>query len=65
MSDDCPQCSSSGRVVTAVTVAAMGQDPRSVLVTRQCTSAGCHLKYAVLKSESDLTAEERGLWWNR
>ena len=51
--------------MTTVTVAALGQDPRSVLVTRQCTSAGCHLKYAVLKSESDLTPEERGLWHNR
>ncbi len=51
--------------MTAVTVATMGEDPRSVLVTRQCTGAGCHLKYAVLKSESDLTPEERGLWHNR
>ena len=65
MSDDCPQCSASGRVVTAVTVATLGEDPRSVLVTRQCTNAGCHLKYAVLKSESVLTPEEQGLWWNR
>jgi hypothetical protein len=65
VSDDCPQCSSPGLVVTAVTVATMGADPRSVLVTRQCASAGCHLKYAVMKSEGDLTAEEQALWHNR
>ena len=65
MSDDCPQCSSSGRVVTAVTIATLGKDPRSVLVTRQCASAGCHLKYAVMKSEGDLTEDERALWHNR
>ena len=59
MSDDCPHCSSSGRVVTSVTVATLGENPRSVLVTRQCTSAGCNLKYAVLKSESGLTPEEQ------
>ena len=65
VSDDCPQCSSSGRVVTAVTVVTLGEDPRSVLVTRQCTRPGCHLKYPVLKPESDLTPEELALWWNR
>ena len=51
--------------MTAVTVATMGEDPRSVLVTRQCIGGGCHLKYAVLKSENDLTSEEQGLWHNR
>jgi hypothetical protein len=51
--------------VTAVTVLTMGTDPRSVLVTRQCVSAGCHLKYAVLKSEADLTQDEQALWRNR
>ena len=65
MSDDCPECSSPGRVVTAVTVANLGQDPRTVLVTRQCTSWGCHFKYGVMKTDSELSPEERELWRSR
>jgi hypothetical protein len=62
--DACPQCSSPGEVVTAVTVSTMGTDPRTILVTRQCVTAGCHHKYVVLKPESDLTPEERKRWRN-
>jgi hypothetical protein len=64
VSDACPQCSSPAEVVTAVTVSTMGTDPRTVLVTRQCTTAGCHHKYIVLKPEAELTPEERKLWRN-
>jgi hypothetical protein len=64
VSDDCPQCSSPAGVVTAVTVSTLETDPRSILVTRQCTKAGCHHKYVVLKPESELTPAERELWRN-
>ena len=64
VSDVCPQCSSPAKVVTAVTVSTLGTDPRTILVTRQCTTAGCHHKYIVLKPESELTPEERELWRN-
>ena len=62
MSDACPQCSSKGEVVTAVTVRTMGSDPRTVLVTRLCSTPGCHNKYVVLKPEGELTPAERRLW---
>jgi hypothetical protein len=64
VSDDCPQCASPAEVVTAVTVTTLGSDPRTVLVTRQCRTAGCHHKYVVLKPESALTSEEREHWRN-
>jgi hypothetical protein len=51
-------------VVTAVTVATLGTDPRTVLVTRQCATPGCHHKYIVLKAEGELAAEERDRWHN-
>jgi len=49
-------------VVTAVTVKAMGVNPRTVLVTRLCGGPGCHNKYTVLKTERALSAEERAVW---
>jgi hypothetical protein len=63
-SNACPRCATPASVVTAVTVAALGADPRSVLVTRQCATPGCHHKYVVLKTEGELTAEERDHWRN-
>ena len=60
--DACPECSSTGRVLTVVTVRTLGTEPRTVLVTRLCTSAGCHAKYTVFKPEGELTLEERPLW---
>lgn len=62
MSDDCPECRSHGKVVTAVTVKTLGADPRTVLVTRQCQTPGCHHKYVVLKPEGELMADEREVW---
>ena len=63
VSDACPQCSSPGEVVTAVTVRTMGSDPRTVLVTRMCSTPGCHNKYIVLKPEDQLTPKERERWY--
>ena len=62
MPDECPECSSRGRVLTAVTVHTLGADPRTVLVTRLCAGPGCHHKYIVLKHEQGLTPEEREYW---
>jgi hypothetical protein len=45
-----------------VTVRTLGTEPRTVLVTRLCTSASCHAKYTVFKPEGQVTAEERPLW---
>ena len=60
--DVCPDCTSPGRVVTAVTVRTLGDHPKRVLVTRQCVSETCLLKYPVFKSEAELTSEERAAW---
>lgn len=60
LADACPDCEATGRVVTAVTVSTLGDAPRMVLVTRQCTR--CYHKYPVMKAEPQLTDEERGLW---
>jgi hypothetical protein len=49
-------------VVTTVTVRTMGSDPRTVLVTRLCSTPGCHNKYIVLKPEGELTPAERQRW---
>lgn len=65
MSDACPDCSGRGTVVTAVTVPNLGESPRKVLVTRQCSTQGCHLKFPVVKPEHDLTEEEIRAWRNR
>jgi len=51
-------------VVTAVTVRTLDTDPRTVLVTRQCVTPGCHHKFIVLKPEVDLAPEERDRWHN-
>ena len=64
MADACPECNAPGKVVTAVTVPNLGDDPKAVLVTRQCTGDGCHTKYPVMKTEPQLTPEERRLWRN-
>ena len=60
--DACPECSSTGKVLTVVTVRTLGTSPRTVLVSRLCTSATCHAKYVVFKPEGELTAEEHALW---
>jgi len=52
-------------VVTAVTVPNLGERPKKVLVTRQCSTHGCHLKYPVVKPEDELTEEEIRAWRNR
>ncbi|MCP3979815.1 MAG: hypothetical protein GY716_10950 [bacterium] len=63
MPDACPSCSgTTSSVVTSVTVRSMGSDPKSVLVTRLCGTAGCHLKFPVLKPETELDDEERARW---
>ncbi len=62
MSDSCPQCSARGEVITAVTIRTLGTEPRTVLVTRLCTAAGCHHKYVVFKPEDDLGSDEREAW---
>jgi hypothetical protein len=59
---DCPQCGARARVVTAVTIRALGNEPRQVLVTFQCTATHCMFKYPLLKSETDLSDEEREAW---
>ena len=48
--------------MTAVTVQTLGADPRTVLVTRLCSSPDCHHKYIVFKPESELTPDEREGW---
>jgi len=62
VTDGCPDCSSTGTVLTVVTVRTLGTAPRTLLVTRLCSSAGCHAKYTVFKPESELTPEESLLW---
>jgi hypothetical protein len=52
-------------VVTAVTVPNLGERPKKVLVTLQCSTHGCHLKYPVVKPEDELTEEETRAWRNR
>jgi hypothetical protein len=64
-SDACPDCGGPSRVVTSVTVPALGGRPRTVLVTRQCTDDGCHLKFPVFKSEDRLAQDERAAWTRR
>ena len=64
MADSCPRCAHDGYVVTVVTVRTFGEDPKRILVTRQCTGSGCHNKYPILKEERELNDEERALWRN-
>jgi hypothetical protein len=58
----CPDCQSTGSVVTSVTVQTLGTNPRTVLVTRLCQADGCHLKYNEFKSEHELSEDERQRW---
>ena len=62
MSDLCPRCSARGEAITAVTVRTLGTEPRTVLVSRLCTAAGCHHKYVVFKREEALGDDERKAW---
>ena len=64
-SDVCPDCGSPSRVVTSVTVPALGGTPHTVLVTRQCDRESCQLKFPVFKSEGDLARDERAAWTRR
>lgn len=58
----CPQCSSTTRIVTAVTVKTLGLHPRTVLVTYRCESPVCQFKFPLSKPETELTDTERALW---
>ena len=58
----CPDCGAAASVVTAVTVATLGDSPRMILVTRQC--ARCGLKYPVMRAEPELGEDERERWRN-
>lgn len=51
--------------MTAVTVPALGDAPRTVLVTRRCPGASCQTKFPLFKSEHDLTDDERAVWTRR
>jgi hypothetical protein len=48
-----------------VTVPALGDAPRHVLVTRQCSADTCQLKFPVFKTEEALSPEEREVWRRR
>jgi hypothetical protein len=61
----CPECGSTSRVLTCVTVPALGSAPRTVLVTRQCVATGCQFKFPTFSKEHDLTVEERAVWTRR
>ena len=61
----CPDCGSASRVVTAVTVPALGDAPRTVLVSRQCIAENCQLKFPIFKTEHSLTDDERAGWKRR
>ena len=61
----CPDCGSPSGVVTAVTVPALGDAPRTVLVSRQCTAEDCQLKFPIFKIEHELTDDERATWKRR
>jgi hypothetical protein len=63
--DACPDCGGPSRVVTSVTVPALGGTPRTILVTRQCGLETCQLKFPVFKSEDHLAQEERAAWTRR
>lgn len=60
--DVCPHCAGLGRVVTVVTLRSFGTNPRRVLVTRQCLAQACQFKYPVMKTETELTADEQARW---
>jgi len=63
--DACPDCGAPSRVVTSVTVPALGDAPRTILVTRQCRDETCQLKFPLFKSEEDLAQDERAAWTRR
>ena len=61
----CPDCGSTSVVVTTVTVPALGDAPRTVLVTLQCDAENCQLKFPIFKTEHALTDDERAAWTRR
>ena len=65
VSDACPDCGGPSRVVTSVTIPALGGAPRTILVTRQCGIENCQLKFPLFKSEDDLVQDERAAWTRR